>query len=162
MGTSLAILIGCLILAAVFILFEVLTISFGLFTLLAVASLAAAVWMGFTISTAAGFLTLALVLLATPVYTYWLVKWLPKTKLGGKLFLKDAAKATNEGAPRAEQWAHLVGRTAIAETTLRPIGIIQIDGQRVHARAESGMIQAGMEVHIVASEGVNVVVRQSS
>jgi membrane-bound ClpP family serine protease len=48
-----------------------------------------------------------------------------------------------------------VGLDAVAETDLRPAGFIRLDGRRLDAVAESGLIESGTAVRIVsAAEGL--------
>jgi membrane-bound ClpP family serine protease len=45
--------------------------------------------------------------------------------------------------------AELVGRSGTAVTTLRPIGFVRIDGQRLDAIAEGGFITEGAAVDVI-------------
>ena len=87
--------------ACVVFLLEVCTPSFGLLALLGVGAEALAVYYGFGIGPWAGFFVLLGVVIGTPVYLYFMVKLLPNTPLGRKLFLKDAPDATGAAAPQA-------------------------------------------------------------
>lgn len=51
---------------------------------------------------------------------------------------------------------HVTGTTL---TALRPSGVAKLNGQRVDVVAESGFIERGREVKVVAVEGARVVVR---
>lgn len=159
MSTELAILVGCVLAAMIFVVFEILTPSVGLLTLLSVAAMAGAVYEGFQISGTVGIVTLIGLLVGMPVYVLLLLKYLPRTRLGRRLFLGPVVGTANTAAPSAAEWAELVGKVGLAETVLRPSGMIRIDGQRVPATAESGMIDKGTEVKVIRSVGVNVVVR---
>lgn len=158
-GTILLIVI--LIAAAmVLALLEILTPMFGLMGLLAAGALGCAVWQAYTISPAAGWvLGIASVVLG-PVYTVLVVKWLPHTTLGRKVFLKKVEAGTGAGVPDAQTNEALVGRTGVAETPLRPSGAIRIDKRRVIALAESGMIDSGRTVRVIEASAANVVVRE--
>lgn len=69
----------------------------------------------------------------------------------------DAIEAARAAAWRSRQAAldALVGRDAVADTDLRPAGFIRLDGRRLDAVAESGLIEAETAVRIVsAAEGL--------
>jgi len=54
-----------------------------------------------------------------------------------------------------------VGRTGMAETLLRPSGAIRVDGKRIIALSESGIITKGQPVKVVRAGGSNVIVRKA-
>ena len=69
----------------------------------------------------------------------------------------EAVEAARAAARRSRQTAleALVGLDAVAETDLRPAGFIRLDGRRLDAVAESGLIESGTAVRIVsAAEGL--------
>jgi membrane-bound serine protease (ClpP class) len=101
------------------------------------------------------------VVVLTPAYLYFLVKWLPNTPLGRRLFLRQTRAGRGEGTPEARDLAKLVGSAAVAETDLRPSGTIRVDGRRVVALAEGDMIEKGEQVKVIRSAGSNVIVRRA-
>ena len=54
-----------------------------------------------------------------------------------------------------------LGRSGLALTPLRPSGMIDVDGRRVEAMAESGLIGVGAVVTVVAVRSGRVVVREN-
>jgi membrane-bound serine protease (ClpP class) len=64
----------------------------------------------------------------------------------------DAAQAASDDARRRRhrELAGLVGQHGIVETPLRPIGFIRIGEQRLDASAETGLIDAGTPVRVIA------------
>ena len=72
--------------------------------------------------------------------------------------LRDkGVKAT--GTPDADAMSSLIGKIGVAETILRPTGAVRIEGRRVTAAAESGIIDKGAAVKVVSTDGTSVVVR---
>ena len=134
--------------------------AFGLLVLLGLGALGAAVWFCFGLSSVAGLVLLLSLIVIVPVYLTMLVKLLPKTPLGKRLFLRRARSAEADATPEADEHDAMVGREAVAETTLRPSGAIRIDGRRTIAVAETGMIEKGARVRVVRATGSNVVVRE--
>lgn len=47
--------------------------------------------------------------------------------------------------------AEFVGHTGETETALRPVGTVKIDGRRIDALAEGGIIEAGQSIVVVAA-----------
>lgn len=141
------------------ILLEILTPTFGVLTGLAIVCFTAGIWMAYSISSLVGLLTLLGTLVLVPVYCVVLVKRLPRSRLGRKLFLGDAAAGTGQAQPEASQYSALVGKTGEAESTLRPSGTVRIAGRRYYARAESGQIEQGRAVRVVRFDGMDIIVR---
>lgn len=154
-------IVVCLLAGAVCFLLEICTPSFGLLAFLGVGSLGAAVVFGFRIDMLLGTLVLLGCLLLTPVYLYFLVKLLPRTPLGKRLFLRAAPDATNDATPKSESLASLVGKTGTAESTLRPSGVVRIDGRRYDALAEHDLIEKGEPIKVLRAGGTDVVVART-
>lgn len=162
MGQTIAFIILFLVVGFILFLFELLTPSFGVFTALGLIAMGSAVYLAFTISPVLGIVLVVVLIFAIPTYFILLVKFLPGTKFGGKLFLRKPPDAAGGAAPEAEKHDALVGKTGTAETQLRPSGAIRIEGQRVIAVAESGIIEKGQTVKVIKAKGTNVVVRPVS
>lgn len=148
----------CLLAGAVCFLLEVCTPSFGVLAFLGLASLGGAAVFGFRIHMLAGTLVILGCLIFMPVYLYFLVKLLPNTPLGKRLFLHAAPDATNDATPESSTLASLVGKAGMAETLLRPSGVVRIDGKRYDALAEHGMIEKGTTIRVLRAGGTDVVV----
>jgi membrane-bound serine protease (ClpP class) len=160
MGITIAIIVGCILAAAVFFLFEFLTPTFGPLFAMGVLSLCGAVWATYTISgTAAMVVGVALVPL-TGLYIAFLIRVMPNTRAGKRLFLDKVPNAAASGSPAAGELVGLIGKSGVAETTLRPGGAVRVEGKRIHARAETGIIEKDRPVIIVSASGNEVIVRQ--
>jgi len=88
---------------------------------------------------------------------YASIKYFPRTALGRKMIL--AKMQTGASAP-AEPVKNWIGREGVAQTVLRPAGMALIDGMRLDVEAESGMIESGSPITIVAVDGNRLVVRK--
>jgi membrane-bound serine protease (ClpP class) len=53
----------------------------------------------------------------------------------------------------------MIGKQGLALTDLRPVGVIDLDGQRTDALAETTYIKAGSRVRIVQADGSQIKVR---
>jgi len=154
-------IIAALIVAALLLfLFELLTPSFGVMTAFGVAALAGAVYLAFAkIGRITGTVMTAAFVLAVPAYFGLLIKFLPRTAVTQKLFLRRTGTNQAAGTPEAEENKALIGKTGTTETQLRPAGAVRIDGRRIIAIAESGVIEKGQNVQVISLSGSNIVVR---
>lgn len=158
---ELKIIIILLAAAMVLAFLEIITPIFGLLALGAMICATAAVVIGFMYAAWLGWILLVVVLILTPVYLTLLVKLLPKTPLGKHLFLgKKPQNLPGEGTPEAAQFDQYVGREAIADSNLRPAGLVKIDGKRIPANAQQGIIKKGATVKIIRADSMNVVVEE--
>ncbi len=151
--------VAFIIAAMVFFLLEILTPMFGLLASLGIAALAGAIWAAYSINNVFGVVVLVGTIVWAPTYLILLVRVLPKTPLGKRLFLQRARKADGEAAPEAEKYESLIGSEGVAATLLRPSGAVQIDGQRIIAISEQGVIKKGTSVRVVGASSMNVIVR---
>lgn len=155
-------LIVVLILAALVIsLFEILTPSFGILGALALGCIGLAVYLAWDLSQIFGIVLVVVTVVVAPVYLVFLIRWLPTTALGQRVFLKRVDVGVGEGTPEAEALEAMIGKTGTAETLLRPSGAIRIDGKRIIALSESGIIPKGQSVKVVRAGGSNVIVRKA-
>lgn len=159
MADTIAIIAALVVAALVLFALEIVTPTFGVLAGLGIATLGGALWMAFSQSTTAGFLLLFALMVIVPVYLSVLIKFLPKSPFGRRLFLADVDDSTGAGTPEAPAFKSLVGKTGRTETPLRPTGAIRIDSRRVIGSAESGMIAQGADVKVVRAVGTNVIVR---
>ena len=100
----------------------------------------------------------------SPIAFAFALKVWPNTPIGRRLILGDASDDLDEEAPPPtdasdELRQALVGATGVAMSDLRPVGTVRIEGERVEALAEGGMIDAGQDVRITAVEGNRIRVR---
>ncbi len=159
-GTVLLI-VALVVLAMVLVLLEILTPSLGLLSIMALGALVAAVLTAFIeVGPVFGWALAAGCIVLTPVYIVLLVKWLPSSSLGRKVFLGRAREGSGEGTPKAEGLETLIGAEGVAATDLRPVGKVRIDGQRIDARAESNMIDIDAPVRVIGATGTEVIVRE--
>jgi len=88
---------------------------------------------------------------------YASIKYFPRTALGRKMILAKMQTGASVPAEPAKDW---IGREGVAQTVLRPAGMALIDGKRLDVEAESGMIEGGSPIKIVAVQKNRLVVRK--
>jgi len=160
LAETVLLILALIVAAMLLIVVEICTPTFGLLGLLAIVAMGWAVYLCYTQNMVAGMIATIVAIILMPVYTVVAVKVLPKTALGRKIGLRRKAVAAGEGTPEAEGLGRYVGRVTKAETLLRPSGFVRIDGKRIVAEAESGLIAKGQAVKVVRAGGTSVTVRR--
>ncbi len=160
MLNTVLLIVVLVLVALALIVAEICTPTFGLLAVAAVGAVAWAVYLCFTLDGVLGIIMTIVALIGLPIYAAFAVQIIPKTALGRRLALKRELARQGEGTPEADELTPLVGRETDADSTLRPSGVIRIDGKRVVAQAESGFIEKGSQVRIVRAAGTHVVVRE--
>ncbi len=156
----LSLLIALVIAAAVLFLLEILTPIFGIFAGLGLLAAAGSIVVGFVIGQWVGVAVLAATLVWIPLYLVVVVKVLPKTPLGKRLFLGRTRGQEGGGSiPSSEALRELVGQEGVADTFLRPSGSVRVAGRRVNAVSEQGTISRGTPIRVVRASSTEVVVR---
>ena len=154
-GTWMIVLLAA---AALFYLLEILTPSFGILLTFGLLSFVGAVVCGYQLDSAVGTIVLVAGAIGTPAYLYFVTRWLPNSPIGKVVFLKKAPNATNEATPMANELEQLVGQSGVAVTTLRPSGVVTIEGHRYDAVAEMGLIEKDTPVTVLRAGGTDVIV----
>ena len=116
----------------------------------------------FRASTGWGISSVLFLLVVSPIAFAFALKVWPNTPVGRRLILGAIDDEDAPPSPRRsgdDVLAALVGATGAAASDLRPVGTVLIEGQRVEALAEGGMISAGTRVRITAVEGNRIKVR---
>jgi membrane-bound ClpP family serine protease len=177
--TNDAYLVAALVLGGIALLLlclEVFIPSGGILSLLCGACAVASVVAMFMWSTTAGIVLLLVYTIAAPVLALLILKVWAHSPIARRYMLADEAKPVGSDAPneeldpedpdaaqsaadlvrsrRFESLAKLVGTRGVTETPLRPSGFVRLecpDGpRRVDASAESGLVEAGVPVRVVA------------
>ena len=159
-----------LVLAAGLIASELVIPSGGLLTIGGVAAAIAAVVVLWNEDTMLGLSAAALVLFGFPIGGYLLFNWFITTRSGGRFVLggsgdgrgtDDIQAKEAESARQAKHHAlkELIGMQGLAVTELRPVGRIEVNGERHEAISESGIIDAGTPIEIVNAYDAQLKVR---
>ena len=88
---------------------------------------------------------------------YASIKYFPRTPTGRKMILAETQTGVRAGSPQPSDW---IGREGVAQSPLRPAGAALIDGQRLDVVAESGVIDSGSRIRIIAVNENRLVVRK--
>lgn len=128
------------------------------------ASLAAigSILFGFRASASAGMLMLTLVLGTIPVFVFTAVKIWPHTPLGRRVILGLPSQRPESSESAVESLSSFLGKVLLAETALMPMGQLRVGYRRFSALAESGFIEAGGHVEVIAIRERTLIVRPTS
>lgn len=162
-STWLAIGLGLAALAVVFFALELFIPSGGVLAIVCAAAVFGSIASLFAYDTSAGGFALVAYLVAAPFAVVYGIKLWARTSIGRNLILGSTESArTNEmdeetAALEAARIRHeqvqslrsMIGRQGEVITTLRPVGVVLIDGERIDALAESGVIEEGEMVEVV-------------
>ena len=89
------------------------------------------------------------------VLWFW-IYILPKTRLGKKIYLDTV----QDGKSSETNLKLLVGKNAVALTTMTPSGKVEIDGKPYDALCESATAEAGDRLSVVGADSFRLVVRK--
>lgn len=163
METVLVVGLGLLALSLVLIMIEAFVPSGGIIGLTAGVCAIAGVVALFRYSTMWGVSGLLVVVVLGPICFLWAIRMLPNTPVGRMLIgpaPDEIARSvqTGEQATRTLRMA-LIDAEGRAVTDLRPIGLIEINGQRHDAVAEGALIDRGTPVRVTGVDGMQIRVR---
>jgi membrane-bound ClpP family serine protease len=157
--------LGLLAVALLLVVVEVFVPSGGLIAVVSVGAAAVGIYCLFRAdpSRVWGFIGIAIVVVLGPAVMAFAFKVWPSTPLGRRMLgeppPEQVEAARLEEQKQRDRMAALVGAEGRVITALRPVGLIEIDGQRVEALAQSSFIPAGSRVRVSAVEGSQIKVR---
>lgn len=91
------------------------------------------------------------------ILAYW---WISKNPSRSPLVLQTEL-ATSDGYSSNENFTHLVGKTGVATSTLKPSGKANIDGSLVEVITDGEFIEEGSTIVVNHIEGRRIVVKQA-
>ena len=96
----------------------------------------------------------ALVLLGI---TFWVeMVWLPRSRVIAHLALGPAIDSVSQ--PPLAKESDVIGRDAVALSTLAPTGFVNVDGRRYEASCRSGYAAAGETLKVVGLDAFRLIV----
>jgi membrane-bound serine protease (ClpP class) len=107
-----------------------------------------------------GLWTTAISLIISIAIFMFLLRWLPESALGRK-FAFATTQAPSEGYVAAHALTHLVGKEGVAESMLRPAGVVAIEGRRYQVQTEGDFVPPQTKVVVHRVEGSTIVVKRA-
>jgi membrane-bound serine protease (ClpP class) len=158
--------------AALGLLFlELLVPSGGLLGLLCGVAAISSIIAFFQYDTAFGIAALLAYALLTPILLVFVFKLWIHSPLARRMVLGGDDESENDGEQdnvgateqarlqRLEQLRQLIGAEGVTITALRPVGFVKINGQRLDAMAETGVIEADTPVVVTDAYDNQIKVR---
>ncbi len=137
------------------LLLELLVPSGGLLGLLSGVAIIGSITAFFRYDTTFGFVALLGYAILTPIVIVFGFKLWIQSPLARRMVLGGLEGSDDEGAPNPAEQARLgrhgqlhelIGAEGVTITALRPVGVVKINGQRVDAMAESGIVEANTPI----------------
>lgn len=144
-------------LGLVLILFELYTPGAGLFGIAGLICIFASMFLALG-ADASAVNTLAISLLIAVGVFLVILKRLPSSKLWSKFVLKET-ETSEAGFISTQNYSSYLGREGLAVTSLRPAGMIVIDGEQIDVVSEGQYIEKGSKVIVTNVTGRRIVVR---
>ncbi len=162
--------LGLFALAVVLLAVELFLPSGGILGLVCGASAVSSIVAFFMYSQTAGFAALFGYLGVGPIVLWVIFKFWFGSRLGKRMILGSdvTLPEDSEGALRASEHArqeklqelkNLIGAEGLTDSPLRPVGFVKINGMRIDAMSESGVIEADTPVVVVDAYDNQIKVR---
>ena len=140
--------------------FELFVPSGGILSVLSGCAIIGGVVMAFLADTYTGLWTLAAVCVALPIVIPLLLHLWPKTPMGRHFFLTAPDEsATVASLPENLELEELRGQFGQALSSLRPAGVVDLNGRRIDCITEGIMVEPGQWVRCIEVKTGKVLVR---
>ncbi len=155
--------LGLLAVSLLLVVVEVFVPSGGLIAFVSLGCALGGLYCLFKYSTTWGIIGIALILVLGPTAFGFALKIWPSTPIGRKMLGEippEEVEAQRLAALKErERLMSLVGAQGKVLSDLRPVGVVQIDGERYDALSETGFIPAGTKVKVTIVEANQIKVR---
>lgn len=149
--------------AVLLVVVEVLVPSGGLIGVLSAGLAIAGCVFLFRYSTTWGLAGSLFVIVGGPALFVFALNMLPSTPTGramlGEINPEKRAEAEQKEREERERFASLVGAEGEALTDLRPVGTVQVEGERHEATADTSYIRVGEKVRVTGVDMTTLKVR---
>ena len=77
-----------------------------------------------------------------------------------KFLILNTEQKKEEGYTSSKLDSSYIGKTGLAETVLRPAGIVNIDGKRINAQSRGEFIEKDSKVIVIEIDGMKITVKE--
>ena len=144
---------------AALIVAEVFVPSGGLISICAIACLVGGIVIFFQYSVTAGWVGIGIAAVMIPSVLVIAYKIFPKTRFGKSVTLTPPKRKQGDAIPDTDRLKELLGAEGVVLTTLRPVGMCDISGQRLECVAEGGYVDKDKKVKVINVESTQLTVR---
>ena len=145
--------------SAVLLVAEVFVPSGGLISICSLACLIGGLMIFFRHSSTAGWVGIVLAIVMIPTVLIVAYRIFPKTRFGRAVTLAPPKREAGDAIPDTEQLKEMLGAQGTVVSPLRPVGMCDIDGQRIECVAESGYVENDTKVKVIHVAGTQLTVR---
>jgi membrane-bound serine protease (ClpP class) len=146
--------------SAALIVAEVFLPSAGLITICSILCMAGGICIFFIQGgPAMGWLGIIIGIVMFPVVFIASYRILPKTHFGKSVTLAPPERQQGGGIPDVDRLTRLMGAKAVVVTPMRPVGMCDFSGEKIECVAESGYVEKGKTVQVIAVTGTQLTVR---
>ncbi len=105
---------------------------------------------------------LAISLVLSVIFTYFLFKFLPKTNVFNNFILKEKIKSSFSYKTVSDNYPekNVLGKIGTALSDLRPSGIANINGERLDVVTQGEYIEKGNKIVVVHADGMKIIVQK--
>ena len=147
------------VVCAALLMAEVFVPSGGLLSLCAFCALVGGVWIFFRQSLTVGWIGVFAGVVMIPAVWVGAYKCFPKTRFGKSVTLQGPKREIGDAIADMASLKALVGSVGTVLTPLRPVGTCDFSGRRVECVGESGYVEKGRTVKVIAVQSTQVTVR---
>lgn len=144
---------------AFLIVAEIFVPSGGLISITALVCLVVGLMIFFKLEGVPRWVGIVTALVEIPVVLTVMYKIFPLTPFGKSVTLAPPQPREGEGVPDSDVLKALMGKDGKVITPLRPVGMVEFDGQRVECVAEEGYVGKETKVKVIKVAGSQVTVR---
>ena len=143
------------LLGIIFVLLEIY-LPGGILGTIGFICLLSCIGLSFTLGAKAGVSAFFIVLFSLAASVYLVIKYLPESAVGRRLFLYRTLKNKEQ---ESESLDGLIGRQGIAMTDLRPSGTARIAEKRRDVVTQGDYIDKDRKIEVIAIEGNRIIVK---
>lgn len=152
----------CFVVAAILAAVDLFVPSGGVLALSSFLAATISVYFGFRSSSTAGMMMLTVLLIAIPIFMVIALRVWPHTPIGRRIILRAPQTVQAPQTATIDPLVELIGQIGVAQNSLLPSGHVRINHRNYNALCESGVIEAGQQVEVIAVRQRNLIVVPSS
>jgi membrane-bound ClpP family serine protease len=164
MDPLLAWALGLIVLATVLFAMEVFLPSAGLLAIGSAGSAIVAVVLLYRYDTTWGNIGLSVFVVLVPASIAFFFKVWPHTPIGRRIIGAPTEEQVEQSRLQEEatkrERAAIVGKEGKVLTDLRPVGMIELDGERVEVLSETTFVPVGSTVRVISADLAQIKVRR--
>lgn len=146
------------VVALFFAILEIFVPSFGILSILSIASLIWSIILAFSINEVLGFIYLCSMIIIVPILASLVLKFVPGTKFGKRIFLEKDLESPEKIDPIREEFRSLIGKEGSVASVMMPSGKVRINETLYEAVSETGALDPGTPIIVVRNEAATLIV----